>query len=207
MNIIKKHAVALSAVLALALILGGWEIFKYHLVPKRFGIVEIGKIYRSGRIDPRLMRKTLQRYGIKAVIDLTEPEPGDSAWRAEQEAVSQLGITYFNFPLRGDGTGNITNYARAIAAVELAKKENKPVLVHCAAGAQRTGGVAAAYRILVDKQPPATAYAELTRYGWKSRKDKILLEYLNAHLSELDSILQDMLVISRERRSIPRIAP
>jgi len=207
MKIVKKHALALSLVLAAILVLSGWEIFKYRMAPKRFGVVEAGKIYRSGRIAPRLMKKTLQKYAISTVIDLTEPAPGDASWRAEQKAVTNLGLTYFNFPLRGDGTGNITNYARALAAIEQAKKENKPVLVHCAAGTQRTGGVTAAYRLLIEKHPPATAYAELTRYGWKARKDRILLEYLNAHLPELNSLLQDMQVINREKRAVPQIAP
>lgn len=197
---------AFSVVLVLVFAFGGWEIFKYKIVPKRWGIVEQDMVYRSGRISPHLIRSALQKHGIKVIVDLTAPEPDSSSWRAEQEAIKGMGISAYNFPLSGDGTGSITNYARAIAAIEQAKKENKPVLVHCAAGTQRTGGVAASYRLLINKQPPATAYAELTRYNWKPRKDKVLLEYLNAHMSELAAILQDIGVIRREKRAVPKIA-
>lgn len=205
--IFKKFTVPLSVIFVLFLAFGGWETCKYQIMPKRFGVVEQDKIFRSGRIAPHLIRKTLQKHGIKVIVDLTEPEPGNPSCQAEQEVVSRLGITYCNFPLYGDGTGNITNYAKAISTIKQAKEENKPVLVHCAAGVQRTGGVIASYRLLVEKQTPATAYAELTRYGWKSRKEKILLEYLNGHMAELNSLLQNMRVIPEEKRPVPRLAP
>lgn len=199
--IYKNIVIPLLVVGALFLAFGGWEAGRYQIVPKRLGVVEQGKIFRSGRIAPHLMSKTLRKYGIKVIVDLTDDfSLQNSAGRAEQKAVEELGIRRYNFPLCGDGTGNITNYAKAISAIKQAREENKPVLVHCAAGVQRTGGVIASYRLLVEKQTPASAYAELTRYGWKSRKDKILLEYLNDHMAELNSLLQDMRVIPEEKK-------
>lgn len=200
-----KIPLAFRLCLALLLAFGAWEIFKYQVVPKRFGVVERDAIFRSGRIAPRLLPGALQKHGIKVIIDLTEPEQQDASWRAERKAAEKLGIARFNFPLCGDGTGNITNYANAIAAIARSRNEKKPVLVHCAAGVQRTGGVIAAYRLLVEKQPPENVSAELRRYGWKARKDKVLLEYLNTHMPELNVLLQDLGVIRRERRSIPQI--
>lgn len=206
-NILKKNAVLFWVVFTLLIVFGGWEICKYQIVPKRWGIVEHDKIFRSGRIVPHLIRKTLQAHGIKVIIDLTEPDLHNASWRAERAAAEKLGISICNFPLRGDGTGNITNYANAISAIEQARKENKPVLVHCAAGTQRAGGVMASYRLLVQKQQPATAYAELTRYGWRSRHDHILLDYLNNHMNELAALLQEMNVIARAPMPAPPVAP
>jgi len=206
-SLFKKRAIPFLVVIALLLVFGGWEACKYQVVPKRFGIVEQDKVFRSGRIAPHLVRKTLQKYGIKVIVDLTEPDPRNSSWRAEQVAATELGISRYNFQLFGDGTGNITNYANAIFAIEQARKENKPILVHCAAGVQRTGGVMASYRLLVQKQLPATAYAELIRYGWKPRHDRILLEYLNNHMNELAALLQEMKVIARAPTPAPQIAP
>jgi len=207
MNIYKKF-VPLTVVFALLLAFAGWEIGKYQVVPKRWGIVEQDKIFRSGRIAPHLVHRTLQKNGIKVIVDLTDDfSPQNPACRAEQKAAEELGIERCNFPLRGDGTGNITNYALAISAIKRAGEENKPVLIHCAAGVYRTGGVIAAYRLLVEKQQPATVYAELTRYGWRPGKKKILLEYLNTHLTELNALLQNMRVIPERKNTVPRIAP
>lgn len=205
--IYKNIPVPFWVVAALLLVFGGWEICKYQVVPKRWGIVEQNKIFRSGRIAPHLMRQTLAKHNIKVIVDLTDSDSKDSSVQAERKAAEELGITRHNFPLYGDGTGNITNYAKAISAIKQAKEENKPVLVHCAAGAQRTGGVMASYRLLVEKHTPAMAYAELTRYGWKSGKDKILLEYLNSHMTELNFLLQNMQVIPGAKGPVPRIAP
>lgn len=207
---LKRINVPFFLCFALFLAFGSWEIFKYQIVPKRFGVVEQDKIFRSGRIAPHLIRKTLQKHGIKVVVDLTKPDQQNPSWCAEQAVTEELGINRYNFPLCGDGTGDIANYANAIAVIESSKKENKPVLVHCAAGVQRTGGVIASYRLLVEKQPPATAYAELTRYGWKPRHDKILLDYLNSHMAELAVLLQSRQIIQKgekEKPPPPQIVP
>lgn len=204
---VKNHSVAFVLFLLILLAFGAWEIGKYQVVPRRWGVVEQDKIFRSGRIAPRLMRPILQKYGIKVIVDLTDSDPDNSSVQAEQKAVKELGISRYNFQLIGDGTGNITNYAQAISAIEQARKENKPVLVHCAAGAQRTGGVIAAYRLLVEKQLPATAYAELTRYGWKPRHDRVLLDYLNGNLNQLAAILREMKVVAVTPQPVPLVSP
>jgi len=180
-----------------------WETCKYQFVPRRWGVVTEGKIYRSGRIAPHLMRAALQKHGIKVIVDLTDSDLENSSVRSEQKAAEELGITRHHFELCGDGTGSITNYALAIAAIARAAGESKPVLVHCAAGVQRTGGVIAAYRLMVEKQLPATAYAELTRYGWKARSDRALLDYLNANMAALAALLREMGVIGNARGAPP----
>ncbi len=59
------------------------------------------------------------------------------------------------------------------------------MLVHCIAGAQRTGGVIACYELLVEHRPPAQVYAELRRFGHDPRDNPHLLDYLNAHMAEI----------------------
>ncbi|MDD5678867.1 MAG: dual specificity protein phosphatase family protein [Kiritimatiellae bacterium] len=173
-----------------------WDLaLKDRLATKRWGVVEQGLIYRSGRLPLDRAQATLANHHIRVLIDLTENKPDNRFQLKERMAAVALGIEYHNFPLAGDGTGDIRSYARAIAVMHQARRGGKPVLVHCAAGAQRTGGVVAAYRVLVERKSPDEARAELKRYGWHPGKDQILLDYLNRNMAELAGLLLGAQVI------------
>jgi hypothetical protein len=178
------------------------EFLHYQIFPKRFGIVESGEIYRSGQIHPALIEKVLVDNEIVVVVDLQywEEKPGILA---ERDAVTSLGIDQFRFPLNGDGTGDIESYALAIQRIHQAVDEGKPVLVHCAAGSQRTGGVVAAYRTLVQGQAVDEAIAEMERYEWDPEDDRILLEYLDANLAKLSTRLVELGVLEEVPRALP----
>lgn len=178
------------------------EFLHYQIFPKRFGIVEPGQIYRSGQIHPALIEKVLADYDIDVVVDLQywEEIPGILA---EKEAVTSLGIEQSRFPLNGDGTGDIESYALAIARIQEAVDEGEPVLVHCAAGSQRTGGVVAAYRTLVQGQTVDQAIAEMERYDWDPEDDRILLEYLDENLETLVTRLVELGVLAEVPQTLP----
>jgi len=196
--------IALVAALAAAAI---WlaNAAQHHTVPKRWGVVEPGLIYRSGQSPAGVIRKILQEHNISVIVDLTGDDLANEDQQAEKQAAAELGIKILRYRLYGDGTGDIENYAGAIAAIVDAKNNGKPVLVHCGAGAQRTGGVIACYRVLVEKKAPSFAYAELMRYDWNPRTDKALLTYVNDHMAELASLLKQMRVIDRIPDPLPFI--
>ena len=166
-----------------------WEdVLEDRLIAKRFGVVVPGSIYRSGQLSPAMVQKTLEKHHIDLDVHLGVHNPLNEAHVAEQGAVQQLGIERRLFPLRGDGTGDINNYAQAIAAIVEARDAGRKVLVHCAAGSYRTGGVVASYRMLLEGMPPAEAWAEMEDYSWNS-DSPILPEYLNSHMAELTAKL------------------
>ena len=198
----------LAAILAVAAVIFVWDEFiKYRVIAKRWGVVTAGKVYRSGQVSKWMLEKKLRQHGIQIVIDLNGIEADDEHQEAEIATVARLGIEHHRFKLRGDGTGDIRNYASAIEVIHRCEQAGRPVLVHCAAGAQRTGGVVAAYRVLVLRQSPQDAYAELSRYGWKSHKDQALLEYLNGHMHELAGLLVESGVIAKVPQPLPVVEP
>ena len=202
-------------ILIVAVVAGGvwmWEeVLEDRIVPKRWGVVEEGRIYRSGQLHPALVYKTLERHGIDLVIsliDLTYADDDDrAADEAERIACEELEIERRVFPLQGDGTGTIENYAQAIASIVECLEDDRRVLVHCAAGAQRTGGVVTGFRVLVQGWDPKRACAEMAEYDWDPDKDRAVLDHLNAHMHELVAKLVEMGVLEAAPDPLPRLAP
>ncbi len=176
-----------------------------RLFPKNFGVVEPGQLYRSGQISRWQIEPTLQNNGIKVIVALSAhaSKRVQADVDAEMLTAKNLGIDRELFPLGGDGTGQIEQYAAAIAAIDQAKKAGKPVLVHCIAGAQRTGGVIAMYEMLVEQKPSAEAFKQMREYGHDPTANPHLLEYLNTHMAELAQKLVDRHVIPKLPAAMP----
>jgi protein tyrosine/serine phosphatase len=198
-------------IVALVVIGGGiglWDqVLKDRLIPKRWGVVEQGQIYRSGQLSESLVKPMLADNHIAVVVDLNGPVADDPRQDAEARAMAELGIAAHRFPLSGNGTGDIHSYANAIKVIDDAVKAGKPVLVHCSAGTQRTGGTVAAYRLLVQRRSPADAYRELESYDWDPHKDAILLTYLNSHMRELAGLLVQSGVLEKVPDPVPVLSP
>jgi protein tyrosine/serine phosphatase len=185
---------------------GLWEgLLKDDFVPKRFGIVEDGKIYRSGQLSRWLIERTLLKYNIKVIVNLAGDSNETADKDEEQEITKKLGVEKYNFALSGNGTGDVNNYAKAIAAICQAKEKGKPVLVHCAAGTQRSGGVIAAYRLLIEKKDVPYVVNEMMSYDWNPEKNPNLLFYLNSNMEKLAFLLNQMGVIDKIPNPVPQI--
>ena len=189
------------------------DAVKYDFIAKKFGVVEEpgtgngGALYRSGQMSAAMFRPTVEAHGIDTVICLMGNDTTNPDHVAEVAAVEAMpGVRFARFPLRGDGTGDFETYKDALAAVALARRAGATALVHCSAGAQRTGSIVAAYRLLVTRDDPADVYAELGRYGWEP-DDAAMLDYLNAHLAESAEMLFDRGLIAEIPDPMPVLGP
>jgi tyrosine-protein phosphatase SIW14 len=202
----RRLPVAVTVAIVVAIAIAVWQgAIKDRVVPKRFGVVEQGRIYRSGQLSASLVKRVLARHNIRVIVDLTTNDPNNPDQRAEIRAASELGIEIIKLPLGGNGTGDVNNYARAITTISQAERKAIPVLVHCAAGAQRTGGVIAAYRLLVQKKDPGFVIGELKRYGWSPKGNPALLPFLNSNMAELAIMLKQAGVINEIPAPLPRL--
>ena len=195
---------ALAVATALAGVLLWNATLRDRLIPKRLVAVEPGALYRSGQISTDLIRGVLVQHDIQVVVDLNEIE---ERWReeqrAEEAAAAALGIRHIRLPLHGDGTGDVERFAVALAEIHAAQERDQPTLVHCAAGARRTGAVIALYQVLVQGVPTSAAIAELGRYG-NALEDSVLLAFVNEQMGPLAERLQDRGIIQQIPEPLPR---
>jgi hypothetical protein len=197
---------AATAIVAASITL--WTfVLRDRFIPKRFGVVVPGKVFRSGQISRSLIADVVERHKIGTIIDLNGLDPNDADQHAEMEVAQAKGIRHLRFPLKGDATGRIDRYAGAVEAMVQSDQEGHPVLVHCAAGTQRTGACISFYRLLVRCDPPESVYQDLMRYGWDPKANHILLDYVNGHMRELAHLLAERHAIDREPDPLPVLHP
>jgi protein tyrosine/serine phosphatase len=197
--------VAVSATVIGLAIWASFGLVRYHLFPKKFGVVVPGHIYRSGQISAPLIKKILTKYHIRVIINLTPADPKNDNKLAEDKAAEELNVKVLRFPMGGNGIGDVNDYASAVVAIADAEKQNLPVLVHCAAGKMRTGGVIATYRILVQKIDPNIVEDEMEKYGCPIDEKPVLRSYLNDNMAELAILLKHAGVIDQIPAPIPQI--
>ena len=196
------------AAIVLLLIGGGVaadEIADRYFIVRNWGVVEEGGLYRSGQISRHLIKDTLADHGIDLIVFLSIDKPNRPDVQAEQQAAGELNIPRKLYDLHGDGTGEITLYADAIAEVAKARRDGKQVLVHCHAGAQRTGVFVAAYRMLVTGATPEQAKEELFDGGHDPDSNPNLIPYLTGNMRRLAELLVERGVIERVPEPLPML--
>jgi hypothetical protein len=150
-----------------------------NLVPRNFGVVEEGRVYRSAALTPGALRVVRERFGIKTIVDLGAFDKDPLGERVEGRAAAALGMERFVFPLEGDGTGNPNAYVAALRI--MTDPARLPVLVHCSTGAQRTGGCVMLYRDLAQGRALDETYDEAKRYRHDPGRNPRLLPFLREH--------------------------
>lgn len=180
-----RFGFSLILIIALACgVIGWWYAgLRNWFEPVNFGIVEPGRIYRSGQISSHVIRNALEQNHVGLILSLSGEESPDAD--AEKSAAAELGVNRIYLAgLAGDGIGDPNVYPKALEKILRANQDGKAVLVHCQSGAQRTGGVIAAYRILVEGEPPDQAFAEMRKYGHDPKHNPKLIPFILEHLPE-----------------------
>jgi protein tyrosine/serine phosphatase len=139
------------AVILAACVLAGLT-YRYtirdNLFARNFGVVKEGAVYRSGRQTPAMTERLVRENNIKTIIDLGAYNRKPVEERVAQRTAEAIGVARFAFDLEGDGTGDPNDYVQALRL--LLREENQPVLVHCAAGSERTSACVMLYRNIVE---------------------------------------------------------
>lgn len=142
--------------------------------PERFA----ADAWRANQPGPRHIRK-LARQGVRTVINL-RGAGNSGAWLYEAEACRQAGLTLIPFKMSSRGAPSAE---RILAFAELIERIERPVLLHCKSGADRSGFAAGLYLLLTGQGDLAAAKAQLSwRYlHFRGAKTGMLYEFFREY--------------------------
>ena len=127
-----------------------------------FGTIDEGRAYRSAQPNSAV-EGTIQRTGIRSIVDLRGGSSGDAFYSREIEFSRGLGADFYDIPMSASRRPSRRELMRMVAVLDQARY---PMLFHCKWGADRTGLMAALYRLVKLGESPEKAMAEFSlSYG------------------------------------------
>ena len=152
------------------------KVIRDQVIPKNFGVVEEGRLYRAGGLTEATMRDVVRDHQIRTIVDLGAFDREPEREQSMQKLADELRVKRHTFRLKGDGTGNPNDYVAALRY--MTDPANQPVLVMCSAGAQRTGAAVILYRCIHDDMTIQQAYPESFKHRHDPGHDWTMLAYL-----------------------------
>ncbi len=131
-----------------------------------FHAIEEGRAYRSPQLSGEALAWVVDRYGIRTVVNLRGANPDQKWYRDEAAVCRDKGVALVDLAFNSQQLPAPELLAQLIETLAQAER---PILIHCQGGADRTGAAAALYRMTVLKQSREQAMAELSVDYWHSR--------------------------------------
>ena len=138
----------------LAAVAGAVGVY-YLLRPGRFATVDAGKLYRC-RQPLGMQWKVVKAYGIRTVINLRPRDEDAEEFDSEVAACRDNDFKLVEIPI-----SHMPPTDDMIAKFLTAARADAPAVVHCEFGKNRTGFMAATYRVVVQDWPAQRAMDEL----------------------------------------------
>lgn len=154
---VRMVLVVLGSTLGGLVLVESWRV----VLGPNFAIVVPGRLYRSAQLKPGQLRSAVRRFGIKTVINLRGCCPQESWHRQEAEVLRELGVELVDINLSSAMPPPVPELRRLIAALAIAER---PVLLHCRRGADRTS-LAAAFAVLME--PAGTLEKARWQLSWR----------------------------------------
>jgi len=99
-----------------------------------------GEVYRSAQLDAGTLGRLIDSKGIRTVLNLRGPNPEADWYQTERAAVLEAGATLIDLPMASDYW---LTPSQARTVLETLERCERPVLIHCQFGSERTGLVSA----------------------------------------------------------------
>ena len=142
-NSIHKRYLKIATLMIALVALGGWIYRTSVFRPaKNFHVVDENKFYRSAQLRGYELEEAVRIYGIKTVVNLRGSQPGEWWFDEEKAALEKLGVKHENIGFSTEHLQTKEDWARYN---EILRTAERPILIHCRSGADRTSEATAVY--------------------------------------------------------------
>jgi protein tyrosine/serine phosphatase len=152
-----------------AVALGGWALGIQ--LSGNVHEVEPSQLYRSGQLSGSFLNEVIDRYDIRTVINLRGRHPGTEWYRDEMAIATRKGVTHIDIRMSANKEPDAATIGRLIEAFKTAPR---PILIHCEAGADRSGLASAIYELLIAHRSASEAGRQLSffygHFPWLTSK-------------------------------------
>ena len=155
----RRYKIALATLVLLLLVFAGYQL--YINEQGNFHPITEGEAYRSGQLDPDEFEYYIKKYNIRSIVNLRGENPTKPWYQEEIKFCDEHDIRHYDISLSSDKAPNQEDIRKLM---EIFRTAPRPVLIHCLAGADRSGLVAAMWKVVVDKEPKEEAKKQLSLF-------------------------------------------
>ena len=139
--------------------LGEVDGFAWLRPTDNFHAIAPDQAYRSAQLDGESFRLVFAVFGIRTVVNLRGANPDELWYQNEQAAAQEYGVTLADV---GMSAQSLPSRETLLLLYDTLTTAEHPILIHCQAGADRTGAAAAIWRMVVQGDSREAAQAELS---------------------------------------------
>lgn len=133
--------------------------FWYVTERGNFHPITQGEAYRSAQLNRDELAYYIKQYNIKSVLNLRGENLSSSWYKEEKVACAKHNVTHFDISLSAYREPDNAEVNKLIKVFKFAPR---PILIHCQAGADRSGLAAAMWKVVVDGAPKSEAAKQLS---------------------------------------------
>ena len=107
-----------------------------------------GEVYRSAQLSGSALKRRVRENDIRTVINLRQSDADEKWYREEMEAVAELQVNHYTIGMYASSP----RVDQVIELHDLIKTAERPLMVHCRAGIDRTGLASILALLIQDEQ-------------------------------------------------------
>jgi protein tyrosine phosphatase (PTP) superfamily phosphohydrolase (DUF442 family) len=153
----KRKYIALSALLFLLVVLTLYQLF----LSEKIDTVVEGRVYRSAQLSPESLQRIIKDKGIRTVINLRGGHRDLEWYTKERKVAEENNVVLQDVML---SPHDLPNYSTLQSVLGLLSRSERPVLIHCRRGADRTGMVSA-IALAIEQDPPI--HDVIRQFSWR----------------------------------------